>query len=82
MNTGGVLVDGGGGLSAEVSVAGIKVECRSRVGAVTAGEFHAAFNAGDGVEALHRFECSLLAEEGKARGWGSEGNEEEGPKQE
>jgi hypothetical protein len=45
------------------------------VGAVGAGELHAALDASDGVEALHNFECSPLGGNGKARGWGSEGNE-------
>jgi hypothetical protein len=45
------------------------------VGAVSAGELHAALDASDGVEALHNFECSPLGANGKARGWGSEGNE-------
>jgi hypothetical protein len=71
---GGVLVDGGGGLGAEVAIAGIEVESGDVVGAVRAGELHAAFDASDGVEALHRFECSLLCAKGKARGVGSEGN--------
>ena len=65
---GGVLVDGGGGLGTEVSVAGIEVEGADVVGAVGAGELHAALDASDGVEALHNFECSPLAKKGKARG--------------
>jgi len=72
---GGVAVDGGGGLGAEVAVAEIEVESADVVGAVGAGELHAALDASDGVEALHNFECSPLGGNGKARGWGSEGNE-------
>jgi hypothetical protein len=49
MNLGGVLVDGGGGLSAEVAVAEIEVESADVVGAVIAGELHAALDACDGV---------------------------------
>ncbi|MGA9510149.1 MAG: hypothetical protein WBV55_16140 [Candidatus Sulfotelmatobacter sp.] len=73
---GGVLVDGGGGLGAEVAVAGIEVERGDVVSAVRAGKLHAAFDASDGVEAFHKFECSLLRGDEKARGWGSEGNQE------
>ena len=72
---GGVVVDGGGGLGAEVAVAGIEVESADVVGAMSAGELHAALDASDGVEAFHNFECSPLAVKGKARWWGSEGNE-------
>jgi len=79
VNAGGVLVDGGSGLGAEVAVAGIEVECADIVGAVGAGELHTALDASDGVEALHNFECSLLVQEGKTPWWGSEGNEEEVP---
>src|SRR5208282_38645 len=75
VNAGGVLVDGGSGLGAEVAVAGIEVECADIVGAVGAGELHTALDASDGVEAFHKFECSLLAAKWKARWWGSEGNE-------
>ena len=74
VDAGGVAVDGGGGLGAEVAVAGVEVEGADVVGAVGAGELHASLDAGDGVEALHRFQSSLFVGEGKARGWGSEGN--------
>jgi hypothetical protein len=74
VDSGGVLVDFGGGLGAEVAVARIEVEGADVVSAVRAGELHASLDARHGVETLHRFECSLLAREGKARGWGSEGN--------
>jgi hypothetical protein len=75
VNAGGVLVDGGSGLGAEVAVARVEVECTDVVGAVGAGEPHAAFDASDSVEALHNFECSLLAAKGKTPWWGSESNE-------
>jgi hypothetical protein len=58
----GVEVDGGGGLGAEVAVAGVEVEGADVVGAVGAGKLHASLDAGDGVEALHRFESSLFEE--------------------
>jgi len=49
---GGVLVDGGGGLGAEVAVARVEVESGDVVRAARAGELHAAFDASDGVEAF------------------------------
>ena len=67
VDAGGVAVDGGGGLGAEVAVAGVEVESADVVGAVGAGELHASLDARDGVEALHSSECSPLAEERKAR---------------
>ena len=80
MDFGGVLVDGSGGLSAEVAVTRVEVERGDVVSAVRASELHAAFDASDGVEAFHNFECSPLGADEKARGWGSEGNEEGVPK--
>lgn len=74
VNFGGVLVDGGGGLGAQVAVARVEIERADVVGAVGAGELHASLNAGNGVEALHNIECSLFAGKRKARGWGGEGN--------
>ncbi|MFZ0899929.1 MAG: hypothetical protein WBW98_04095 [Candidatus Sulfotelmatobacter sp.] len=53
VDAGGVLIDGSGGLGAEVAVAGIEVESADVMGAVGAGELHAAFDASDGVEAFH-----------------------------
>ncbi|MGB8733694.1 MAG: hypothetical protein WCC99_20750 [Candidatus Sulfotelmatobacter sp.] len=78
VDAGGVLVDGRGSLGTEVAIAGVEVECADVVGAVGAGELHAALDASDGIEALHKFECSLLAAKWKARWWGSESNEEVG----
>ena len=63
VDLGGVLVDGGGGLGAEVAVAGVELEGGDVVGAVGAGELHASLDARHGVEAFHSFECSLLAGE-------------------
>ena len=74
VDAGGVLVNGGGGLSAQVAVAGVEVQSADVVGAVSAAELHAAFGAGDSVQALHRLECNLLAWERKTRRWGSESN--------
>ena len=74
VDAGGVAVDGGGGLGAEVAVAGVEVEGADVVGAVGAGELHASLDPRDGVEPLHRFQSSLFVREGKARGWGGEGN--------
>ncbi len=62
VDAGGVAVDGGGGLGAEVAVAEVEVEGADVVGAVGTGELHASHDARDGVEALHRFECSLFVE--------------------
>jgi hypothetical protein len=57
---GGVAVDGGGGLSAKVAVAGVEVEGADVMGAMGAGELHASLDAGDGVKALHNFESRLF----------------------
>ena len=75
VDAGGVAIDRGSGLGAKVTVAGVEVEGADVVGAMGAGELHASFDAGDGVEALHEIQCSLFAREGKARGVGSEGNQ-------
>jgi hypothetical protein len=53
VDAGGVAIDGGGGLGAEVAVAGVEIECADVVGAAGAGELHAALDASDGVVALH-----------------------------
>jgi hypothetical protein len=71
---GGVAVDGGGGLGAEVAVVEVEVEGADVVGAAGAGELHASLDARYGVVSLHRFQCSLFEREGKARGLGGEGN--------
>ncbi len=63
VDAGGVAVDGGGGLGAEVAVAEVEVEGADVVGAVGAGELHASLDAGDGVETLHRFQSSLFVGE-------------------
>jgi hypothetical protein len=72
---GGVAIDGGGGLGAEVAVAGVEIESADVVGAAGAGELHAALDASYGVVALHNFECNRLARKWCARRWGGEGNE-------
>jgi len=53
VDSGGVLIDGGGGLGAEIAVAGIEVESADVVGAARAGKLHAALDASDGVVSLH-----------------------------
>jgi hypothetical protein len=63
VDAGGVAVDGGSGLGAEVAVAGVEVESADVVGAMGAGEPHASLDARHGVETFHNFECSLLARE-------------------
>jgi hypothetical protein len=53
VNAGGVEIDGGRGLGAEVAVAGVEVESADVVGAAGAGKLHAALDASDGVVSLH-----------------------------
>lgn len=53
MDIGGVAIDGGCGLGAQVAVASVEVKGADVVGAVGAGELHASLNARDGVKALH-----------------------------
>ena len=53
VDAGGVAVDGGGGLGAEVAVARVEVESADVVGAVGAGEPHASLDARHGVETFH-----------------------------
>ena len=53
VDAGGVAIDGGGGLGAEVAVAEAEVEGADVVGAAGAGELHAALDASDGVVSLH-----------------------------
>ena len=55
VDAGGVAIDGGGGLGAEVAVAKVEVEGADVVGAAGAGELHASLDAGDGVVSLHNF---------------------------
>ena len=60
VDAGGMAVDGGGGLGAEVAVAEVEVESADVVGAAGAGKLHAAFDASDGVVSLHNFKCRSL----------------------
>jgi hypothetical protein len=53
VDAGGVEIDGGSGLSAEVAVAEIEIESADVVSAAGAGKFHPAFDAPDGVVSLH-----------------------------
>jgi hypothetical protein len=64
VDCGGVLIDGGGGLGAEVAVAGIEVEGTDVMGAPCAGELHAAFDASDGVVSLHNSSVVVWQENG------------------
>jgi hypothetical protein len=80
VDAGGVAVDGGGGLGAEVAVAEVEVESADVVGTTGAGELHASLDAGDGVVSLHSF--SVVSWRGSdrhgggaakvMRGWGLE----------
>ena len=64
VNRGGVLIDSGGGLGAEVAVAGIEVEGADVMGAAGAGKLHAAFDASDGVVSLHNSSVVVRQENG------------------
>jgi hypothetical protein len=67
VNFDGVAIDLGCGLGAEVAVARIEVEGADVVSAVGTGELHAAFDAGDGVEAVHESSvvfCSVAGRNG------------------
>ena len=64
VDAGGVPVDGGGGLGAEVAVAGIEVKGADVVGAAGAGELHAALDASDGVVSLHKSSVVVWQENG------------------
>ena len=74
---GGVLIDSSCGLGAEVAIARVEVKRTDVVSTMGAGEPHTSLDAGDGVETLHRIECSLLAANEKARGVSGEGNDGE-----
>ena len=64
VDAGGVAIDGGGGLGAEVAVAGVEVESADVVGAAGAGELHAALDASDGVVSLHNSSVIVWQESG------------------
>ena len=64
VNCGGVPIDGGRGLGAEVAVAGVEVEGADVVGAAGAGELHAALDASDGVVSLHNSSVVVRQENG------------------
>jgi len=66
VNLGGVLVDGGRGLRAQIAVARVEVERAYVVGAVGAGKLHAALNTSDGVKTFHSSESNPLLANGKA----------------
>lgn len=60
---GGMLIDSGRGLGAEVAIAEVEIQSADVVSAAGAGKSHAAFDACDGVMSLHNPECSLLRAE-------------------
>lgn len=64
VDCGGVPVDGGGGLSAEIAVACVEIESADVVGAAGASELHAALYASDGVVALHNSSVIVWQENG------------------
>jgi len=70
VNFGGVVVDGSGGLGAEVAVAGIEIERADVMGAVGAGKLHTTLDASDGVEAFHSFKCMGVGGDCKGTGVG------------
>lgn len=61
VNRCGVAVDGRGGLRPHVAIVRVKVECAHMVGAVRAFKLHTAFNALDGIEAVHGLSVALCA---------------------
>lgn len=70
VNAGSVAVDGGCGLSAEVSVAGVEVKGADVMGAAGAAELHASLDAAERVISFHRssviFCCQMDRHEGEA----------------
>jgi hypothetical protein len=64
---GGVLIDCGRGLSAQIAIARIELECADAMRAAGACELHASLDAGNGVETLHKIECNRCARNGKSR---------------
>jgi len=80
VDAGGVAVDGGRGLGAEVAVAGVEVEGADVVCAVGAGELHASLDAGDGVETLHNSSLVLSRQSGRHGGRAAKVMDEEVPK--
>jgi len=68
MDAGGVAIDGGSGLGAEVAVAEVEVESADVMGAAGAGELHAALDACDGVVSLHNSSVVLWREDDRHGG--------------
>ena len=64
VNCGGVSIDGGRGLGAQVAVAGVEIESADVVGAAGAGELHSALDASDGVVSLHNSSVVVSRENG------------------
>ncbi len=61
---GGVIVDCGGGLSAEIAGLCVELESADGVGTLTAVELHAAFDALDSIS-FHCLNCSPLCAQGE-----------------
>ena len=70
---GGVSIDYGCGLGAEVAGFRVEVQCADAMGTLRAGELHAALDALDSV-GFHCLNCSPLHATAGTRWWGSESN--------
>ena len=70
---GGMIVDCGGGLSAQVAESGVEIQGADAVGTVRTGELHATLDALDSV-GFHCLNCSPFVGKGGTRWWGGEGN--------
>src|ERR1017187_11024320 len=68
-----MIVDCGGGLSAQVAESGVEIQGADAVGTVRTGELHAALDALDSV-GFHCLNCSPFVGKGGTRWWGGEGN--------
>ena len=70
---GGVRIDCGSGLGAEIPNFGVKLQSCDAMGALLARELHAALNALDSI-GFHSMDCSRHGDEGVDAMVGSEGN--------
>jgi len=70
---GGVIVDCGGGLGAEIARLGVELESADGVGTMSAVELHAALDALDSIS-FHCLNCSPIVRRGRTRWWGSQSN--------
>lgn len=57
----GVAVDRSGGLRTHIAIVRVEVQCAHVVGAVRAFKLHTAFNALDGIEAVHGLSVAVCA---------------------